>query len=256
MGLTSAPRVLTPARKWTFQTFKRADLRGNVSVVVEDGSTMPKTSLGLRAAVEHANGLGLLNMHDPDVQYKALQLFGLSKMVPTLDIHMQAALQKQDAFQKWVVNKAVVNAAVAIAQEQQVVYEDALSKWNQTTSQQLAGSTDPSSPLPAPLPMPPPPPSMLDGTPLKWQPWYNAQIHLQEFLKWANDDAIRQLMVQNPVVEQLLRMHMQEIVAAMPVQTELAPPPPTPQGAGMAMRNSNKNSAPQKVAGKETPAKA
>jgi len=248
--------VLTPARKWTFQTFKRADLRGNVSVVVEDGSTMPKTSLGLRAAVEHANGLGLLNMHDPDVQYKALQLFGLSKMVPTLDIHMQAALQKQDAFQKWVVNKAVVNAAVAIAQEQQVVYEDALSKWNQTTSQQLAGSTDPSSPLPAPLPMPPPPPSMLDGTPLKWQPWYNAQIHLQEFLKWANDDAIRQLMVQNPVVEQLLRMHMQEIVAAMPVQTELAPPPPTPQGAGMAMRNSNKNSAPAKVAGKETPAKA
>lgn len=250
---TRTQAVLTPARKWTFKTFKRADLSGNVAVVVEDGSTTPKTSLGLRASVEHANGLGLLNMSDPDVQYKALQLFGLTRMVPTLDIHMQAALQKQDAFEKWVKNQDVVKAAIAVAQEQQAVYEQALGTYQQATSQQLAGSTDPNIPLPAPLPMPNPPPSVLDGTPLKWQPWYNPQIHLQEFLKWANDDNVRELMVQNPMVEQFLRMHMQEIIAAMPMPTELAPP--TPQGAGMAMKNSNTNSQPAKVAGKESPAK-
>lgn len=246
--------VMTPARKWTFKTFKRADLGGAIAVVVEDGSTTPKTSLGLRASVEHANGLGLLNMSDPDVQYKALQLFGLTRMVPTLDIHMQAALQKQDAFEKWVKNQAVVKAAVAVAQEQQAVYEQALGTYQQATSQQLAGSTDPAIPLPAPLPMPNPPPSVLEGTPLKWQPWYNPQIHLQEFLKWANDDNIRELMVQNPMVEQFLRMHMQEIIAAMPVPTELAPPPEQ-AGAARAMKNSNTNSQPAKVAGKESPAK-
>jgi len=246
--------ILTPARKWTFKTFKRADLSGNISVVVEDGSTTPKTSLGLRASVEHANGLGLLNMSDPDVQYKTLQLFGLVKMVPTLDIHMQAALQKQEAFEKWVSNKAVVTAAVAIAQEQQALYEQALQKYEQSTSQQLAGSTDPSNPLPAPLPMPNPPPSVLDGTPLKWQPWYAPQIHLQEFMKWANDDNIRDLMTKNPMVEQFLRMHMQEIIAAMPAPTEVAPPPPQ-QGGARAMQNSNTNSAPAKVPGKESPAK-
>lgn len=254
--------ILTPARKWTFKTFKRADLGGSVAVVVEDGSTTPKTSLGLRASVEHANGLGLLDMHDPDQQYKALQLFGLTKMVPTLDIHMQAALQKQDAFEKWVMNLAVVKAAVAIAGEQQAVYEDALQKWDATTSQQLAGSTDPTNPLPAPLPMPPPPPSPLDGTPLKWQPWYSAQIHLQEFLKWANDDHIRELMVTNAAVEGFLRMHMQEIIAAMPQPTE--PPPAPAQGAGMAMANANQNagqggskttSQVAPTAGKQTPPK-
>jgi hypothetical protein len=245
--------VFTPARKWTFKTFKAADLGGDVTVVVEDGSTTPKTSLGMRASVEHANGLGLLNMRDPDQQYKALQLFGLTKMVPTLDIHMQSALQKQSAFEKWVTNKAVVNAAVAIAQEQQALYEQALQQAQQRlTSQQLAGTTDPSSPLPAPLPLPPPPPSPLDGTPLKWQPWYSPQIHLQEFLKWANGDKVRDLMTQNPAVEQFLRMHMQEILQAMPAPTE-ATPAPVPQGGGMAMKNSNTNSAPLAVPGKQSP---
>lgn len=254
--------VLSPARKWTFKTFKRANLQGAVAVVVEDGSTTPKTSLGMRASVEHANGLGLLNMQDPDQQYKALQLFGLTKMVPTLDIHMQAALQKQDAFEKWVVNEKVVAAAIAIAQEQNALYEEALAKYRASTSQQLAGTTDPSSPLPAPLPMPMAPPSPLDGTPLKWQPWYNPQIHLQEFLKWANDDHIRDLMVQVPVVEGLIRLHMQEIIAAMPQPTEPVSPLPAPGGASMAMANSNANSAPvgnkpqpETPAGKQSPPK-
>ncbi len=252
--------IFTPARKWTFQTFKKADLQGDVSVVVEDGSTTPKTSLGMRASVEHANGLGLLNMQDPDQRYTALQLFGLSKMSPSLDIHMNAALQKQDAFEKWVINTAVVKAAIAIAQEQEAIYQAQLAHWNTSTAQQMAGSTDPSNPLPAPLPMPPPPPSMLDGTPLKWQPWYEAQIHLQEFLKWANGDKIRDLLVQNPAVEGLLRQHMQEIVQAMPAPP--APPAPAgggapaPQGSGMAMKNSNQNSAPMEhVAGKQSPPK-
>jgi hypothetical protein len=252
--------VLTPARKWTFKTFKRADLQGAVAVIVEDGSTTPKTSLGMRASVEHANGLGLLNMRDPDQQYKALQLFGLTKMVPTLDIHMQAALQKQDSFEKWVTNEKVVAAALAIAQEQQAVYEQALQQYQTATSQQLAGSTDPSNPLPAPLPMPQAPPSPLDGTPLKWQPWFNPQIHLQEFLKWANDDHIRELMQKTPVVEGLLRMHMQEIIAAMP--PPVSAPIPAPGGAAVAMQNSNNNSAPagnkaqpETPAGKQSPHK-
>ncbi len=262
---TRTQAVLSPARKWTFQTFKRADLQGSVAVVVEDGSTTPKTSLGLRASVEHANGLGLLNMTDPDVQYTALKLFGLTKMVPTLDIHMQTALQKQDAFEKWVINKKAVAQAVMLAQQQQQLYQQQLTVHQQATSQQLAGSTDPKNPLPAPLPLPPPPPSPLDGTPLRWQPWYNAQIHLQEFLKWANDDHIRELMTTNPAVENFLRMHMQEILAAMP--QPVAPPLPGAAaagagaaGAGMALGNSNRNSAPagntaqpQMPAGKPTP---
>ena len=188
-------------------------------------------------------------------------MFGLTKTVPTLDIHMQAALQKQDAFEKWVVNDKVVKAALAIAQEQQAVYDQALMQYQTATSQQFAEAADPANPLPEPLPMPAPPPSVLDGTPLKWQPWYNAPIHLQEFLKWANDDHVRELMVKIPVVESILRMHMQEIIAAMPAPVE-APGAPAPGGAAVAMQNSNSNSAPagnkaqpEHIAGKQSPAK-
>jgi hypothetical protein len=98
--------TFTPARKWSFQTFQRSQLQGSVSIIVEDGSNVPKTALGMRAAVEHANTLGMLNMQDPDQQYEGLKLFGLTKMIPTLDIHIQAARSKQQAFEQWIGDPA------------------------------------------------------------------------------------------------------------------------------------------------------
>lgn len=234
--------VLTPARGYTFKTFKRAQLQGALSVVVEDGSTTPKTSLGMRASVEHANTLGMLNMSDPDQQYEGLKLFGLTRMVPTLDIHVQAALQKQQAFEEWVVNPKLVQAAAVLAQEQLAIYAQQIQIFQKQTAQQLAGTTDPANPLPAPVQPPAPPPSPLDSTPLKWRPWYNAQIHLQEFLKWANDDRVRELLAKVPAAEEFLKLHMAEIVQNLPQPPALpAPAAAEPQGAGMAMANANQN---------------
>lgn len=262
--------ILTPARSYVFKTFKRAQLRGAVTMVVEDGSTTPKTSLGMRASVEHANNLGMLNMSDPDQQYEGLKLFGLTRMVPTLDIHVQAVLQKQQAFEQWVSLRQNVENTVALIKAQQIIFEEQMAVYQQQTStaQQLVGTTDPMQPLPAPLPPPPQPPSMLDSTPLKWRPWYNAQVHLQEFYKWANDDHVRDLIQRNPIVEQLLAIHMQEIVMAMPQPPgPIAPEAPGGNGgaagAAMAMSNANRAGQPaggakgavQPVAGKQTPPK-
>jgi len=96
--------VVGPNRGYTFKHFENAQLQGQVSIQVEDGSQMPKTALGKRAAIEQANQLHLLNPEDPDQKYALLENFGLSDLVPSLNFHVQSALQIQDAFEKWVEN--------------------------------------------------------------------------------------------------------------------------------------------------------
>lgn len=89
-------------RGYTFRHFENAQLQGQLAVQVEDGSTMPKTNLGKRAAIEQASQMQLLNPQDPDQKYALLSQFGLSDLVPSLNIHVQSALQIQDAFERWL----------------------------------------------------------------------------------------------------------------------------------------------------------
>jgi hypothetical protein len=96
--------IVGPNRGYTFQHFENAQLQGQVTFAIEDGSNMPKTALGKRAAIEQANQLGLLDPHDPDQKYALLSNFGLSDLVPSLNYHVQSALQLQDAFEKWADN--------------------------------------------------------------------------------------------------------------------------------------------------------
>lgn len=93
--------VVSPNRGYTFRQFQNAQLQGQVSIQIEDGSNMPKTALGKRAAIEQANQLQLLTPQDPDQKYALLQTFGLSDLSPALDMHVQSALQIQDAFEQW-----------------------------------------------------------------------------------------------------------------------------------------------------------
>jgi hypothetical protein len=231
----------------------------------------------------------MLNMQDPDQQNEGLKLFGLTRMVPSLDINVQAALQKQQAFEAWVADQGQVQKFVAAQQLMQQQQAGLIQQAQlQHTIQANRAAADPTAPLPQPVQVPPAP-SPLQGSPLQWYPWYNAQIHLTEFMKWANDDEIRQLLAQNPIVEKLLTMHLQEIqqnlpqppvqqevpkisfnfagadladpqvrqafdkADSLPVQSPPKAPPPMPPnpgkapakvGAGRAMNNSNRNSAP------------
>lgn len=93
--------VIGPNRGYTFRHFENAQLQGQIQIVVEDGSNMPKTALGKRAAIEQANQLGLINPQDPDQKYALLSNFGLTDLVPSLNYHVQAALQVQDDFERW-----------------------------------------------------------------------------------------------------------------------------------------------------------
>ena len=88
-------------RKWTFETFKNANLWGAINVLIEDGSSAPKTNLGSRAAIEHLNQLGFIDPTDPDQKMAIFNKFGQTELLPALNTHVTAALQEQDAFTKW-----------------------------------------------------------------------------------------------------------------------------------------------------------
>lgn len=96
--------LIGPHRGYTFKHFENAQLQGDVNIVIEDGSATPKTFLGKRAAVEQAATLGLLNPQDPDQRYYLLNLFGIADLVPSMNVHVQTALQMQDDFEQWAVS--------------------------------------------------------------------------------------------------------------------------------------------------------
>lgn len=202
--------MIGPNMGYTFRHFENAQLQGAVDVQIEDGSTMPKTSLGKRAAIEQASQMALLNPQDPEQRYALLTQFGLADLAPSLNVHVQAALQIQDAFERW--------------------------------------AEAPSGPMP-----------------LAVKPWFDPQIHFSERVKWLNTDKMRELMVSNPQLEQIVTIHLQQLQMMMtpppppagapgaqqgPPQHNAAPVGPAGRpthhaggGAGMAMKNSNQNSA-------------
>lgn len=242
--------VMSPAQTWTFQQFKNAQLQGCFDIVVEDGSQTPKTSLGLRAAVEHLNSLGFIDPQDPDQKYKVFQLFGQPKLSPSLDIHMQAALRKQQAFEEWAQDPLAQQQSMVLAEQEMVQYEAEIAAIPPTPAQ-----IDPMTGMDmAPQPEIPPPPSITKHTPLAWKKWYSAPVHKQEILKWANSDRMVQLFQENPALEQVVDAAIQEIDAAIQMeQMMLAPPAPSPGGggvgAGQAMSNSNAESGGSQNAG-------
>ncbi len=241
--------TLEPGRGWTFQSFKRSQLDGSYTLLVEDGTSAPKTTLGIRAAIDHAAQLGMLNLQDPDVQYEGMKQFGLTKMVPSLDIQVQGALQKQNAFQDWIADPQNVQLAF----QQITMYQQALMQQQvqlQAGQQEMQATGQPAMP-------PPPPPSPLIGTPFEWLGWYNPIVHRQQFLIWANSDRIRDLLKQPQVggiVKALMTLHLQEMDQQLAAaQAAMMPQgPPNQQGGGRAMRNSNQNSGhPQRPEGQQ-----
>lgn len=178
--------VVGPNRGYTFRHFQNAQLQGQVTIQIEDGSNVPKTFLGKRAAIEQASQLMLLDPADPDQRYALLTTFGLADLVPTLNYHVQSALEIQDAFEKWVQS-----------------------------------------------PIGPPP--------LVVKPWFDAQVHWTERIKWLNGDRMRELLKKMPEMEMIITQHLMELQSVLAVTVQQAQDPSAPGGGGMAMQNSNKN---------------
>jgi hypothetical protein len=246
-------------RSWTEKVFKQAQLQGSFNVIVEEGSQSPKTALGIRAAIQHLHSLGFINPADSDQNYAVLQAFGQTKLAPSLDLHMQAALRKQQEFEEWASDPMAVQQSLMQGEQAVMQYQQQLATVQPPPS--AAPQVDPETGAEMP-PDPaqeqqqmqaaiPPPPSPNLFTPLKWKRWYKASIHKQEFLKWVNGDQMIELMKETPSLEGLLEAHLMEIdqavlEQAMQDMTAINGPTP-PQGAGMAMQNSNQEAGSKPV---------
>ena len=108
---------------FTFKKFEKAQLQGNILITIEDGTNIPKTPLGRRAAMEHAHGMGLLGPEgdgwESGQRYRAMQILGVEDLNPSLDDHTKTALSMQDEFEQWAKNGAE-GLQEAIAEDQQI----------------------------------------------------------------------------------------------------------------------------------------
>lgn len=125
--------VLGPNKGYTFQKFQNAQLQGNVTIHIEDGTDVPKTALGERAAIEHAAQLGMIDPADPDQRYTILTKLGLSDLVPGLDTHVQTALRVQDEFERWVEGGGMgINPLVVKPWHNPMIHYNERIKWLNT----------------------------------------------------------------------------------------------------------------------------
>src|SRR5882672_3748853 len=255
---TRTASVLSESGSYAFETYQKADLDGEVQFDVASGSTKPKTALGERASIEHLKQLGGVDLRDPDTAYAVYQKLGQTELIPSRDKQHQCALQNQDAFVKWIRGAQV--------------------------AKYLPPPTPPVVPgQPPPVVTPPLDPETDRTYPFRLLPWYDAEIHRIELVKWAVSDLMIELFASLREAEYFVGRYLAQLEGRIaekqkqppePIKTSIAlngqdlndpqvrvafdraqqlPPPasptavgePTPpQGAGMAARNSNQNSAP------------
>lgn len=217
--------VIGPNGRWAFSYFQAADLQGSVQVVVEDGSTTPKTNLGKRAAIEQLRNFGILNPQDPDQAHTILKTFGQTDLIPSLDVHVQKALQEQDEFEKWA-------ATVQFGPGQPLAGPTGAMIVDPTTQAPMLGP---------PQPMTPPPGVR--------KIWHNDVVHVTEHTKWANGDSVTALLAQKPELEPYVTMFLQQHMDAIAMQqqqqmaAEAAASGKEAGGGANAMSSSNGESA-------------
>lgn len=223
--------VMGPNATWTFQQFKQADLSGNVVFTVEDGSQVPKTNLGKRAAIDQLRQLQVIDFTNPHIQYRTLQVFGQTDLNPELDVHVRMALQEQAEWETWA---------------QQVEFQQPMMMGPMGPVPAVQTSMDPMTGMPVQQPIPPQPTIPMPGT---RQLWTNDEIHASQHVRWANSDGVQRLLKMKPqliaALSEFIGQHIAAIQQAQAAAAAAQNPPGPGDGdknGGNPMRRSNEQS--------------
>jgi hypothetical protein len=233
--------ILSPNRGWTYVHFENAQLQGAVDIVVEDGSQAPKTNLGRRAAIEHANQLRMIDPMDAEQRYTALTDLGLHDYVKTLDTHVKKALSEQDAFERWAQSPEF--QALLPQLEQTMLQFQQESAIYQQQSQQAA-QIESATGVPAAMA---PPPTLQPMTPFQLKPYHKPDVHYAEHVKWANSDTATELFQQYPILEQFFLQHLTETQMAMQAEMAAMAAAQAPQQGGAMERSNGESGNPRDV---------
>jgi hypothetical protein len=261
-------------RRWTFQTFKNADIQGSVEILIEDGSQAPKTNLGKRAAMEQLNNLGLLDPGNIDQKVRIYQIFGSTDLLPALDAAVQGALAEQAAFEEWAKSPNSMPAPMMGMGPQMPPMpggqQPSRAYFNDEGPAQPPAGQPPAQAGPPPAPggqppvdpaqqsdqqmlAPPAPPPTMTPCPLVIEEWHPDTVHISEHEKFGNSDMARVLFGQRPDLKQVFTMHLlmhKQRLAMQQMQATMAAAPPGPAkgggtggpGGGRALQNSNQES--------------
>lgn len=224
-----AHAILGPNGAYTLATFKKINLAGAVRVEVQDGSQMPKTSLGKRAAIEQLRNFGVINPQNPDTAYRILQIFGQTDLWPGLDYDVKSALSEQEEFEQWAL-------AAQFAPPQPIAGPAGALAVDPATGQPQMAPAQPNTPPPGQIEI-----------------WHNHMVHAAEHRKWANGDTMQRLMKEKPEIKPfvtwMIQQHDLMLQAEMMQQAQMqgggnagAGKDGKGIGGGRAMSNSNAES--------------
>jgi hypothetical protein len=185
-------RVYGPVERWesvagpdgerALQMFRAADLTGNINIQVEDGSQVPKTNLGQRAAIEQLATLQVINPQMPETGYAILQTFGQTKLMPALDVHVRRARAEQTEWEAWAM---------------QVQFMPAIDPLTGQPAMQVDPMTGMAAPVPPQPSIPMPGIRAIEN---------DDMIHAGEHRKWANGDRVQKLLREKPELRPALDM--------------------------------------------------
>ncbi len=84
---------------WQVQKFLGADLQGSVDVIPEAASSMPRSSMLDRAEMEQLASMRIIDITDPEVRWKFLEVYGRTNLTPTMQADTKNAIMENEAFE-------------------------------------------------------------------------------------------------------------------------------------------------------------
>lgn len=210
---TRAHAVMAKTKGWAIEVYNKADLSGDMEILIEEGTTTAKTGLAERAAVEHLNQLGLINRQDSAQVYEIYRKFGCTDLLPGLDGQVQECAMLLERFEKLMTQSA--------------------SDPTQSAQMEQAAS--------------------LGVSPIAFKPWYEPQVFKQEVINWCVSDVGRQVLTnpQAEALMSAFLMEIDMSLAMKAMQAQVAqggteqPGPAQSKGsgggAGRGMANSSQN---------------
>lgn len=85
--------------RWEVQKFLGSDLQGRVDVIPEAASSMPRSTLLDRAEMEQLAAMGIIDVRDPEVKWKFLEVYGRTNLTPSMARDTKNAIRENEAFE-------------------------------------------------------------------------------------------------------------------------------------------------------------
>jgi hypothetical protein len=97
--------------KWQVEKFLGADLQGSIDIIPEAASSLPRSSLLDKAEMEQLAAMHVIDLNDPEIKYKFLEIYGRTNLTPTMALDTKNAIMENEAFEQLAQQQAMTAAS-------------------------------------------------------------------------------------------------------------------------------------------------